>query len=712
MKSQRVFLFVSVLAILALLSGTAYASTFAGRRDFTEVPFEATQTEYAIVIFKDPPAASYEGGIPGLERTKPERGGRFDPNSPAYENYRRHLENAHGNYRSWLARNLNQAEVVDEYFVTLNGLAIKLNGARAERLLQGPGVERAAHSWLYQPTMNVSTGLIGATTLWPQLGGQANAGSGIKVGVIDSGIDDTHPFFACKSEITHKVFASGVAGGGEDIVNEHGTHVAGTVAGCVTTLTDGPVTGDISGVAPGADLFDYNVFPGYGAGFVAFGGSALSHDIVDALEEAVLDGMDVVNMSLSGGVQGPHDLLADAVNATVDAGVVVAVAAGNAGPGDATVGSPGSAANALTAGASTNPHFLGIPVSGTDANGNAFSYGAALGDFANFGAFNADYTVTTPAHGCSAISEDLTGKVALIDRGVCSFTTKIRNAEAKGAVGVLVVNNSAGDPIAMGHDGSTPFPGIPAAMLGVVEGNAIKPSGNVTFTGADPAEVISNNADILAGFSSRGPSPYNWLIKPDITAPGVNVYSSVFEGEFAMFQGTSMASPHLAGSAALVLDMFPDWSPADVKSALVNTAARVVTDHVTGTTDPGVLARGNGRVDLAAAVGIPVTIDPVSASFGYWTGNKPLSASLDLRLYDVSDGATCTVAVSGPAIVSAAEAQVDVPDGGSASLTLLLDGGRADTTPTGDYSGDVELTCDGTTLLVPWWVRVNREAKP
>jgi minor extracellular serine protease Vpr len=619
----------------------------------------------------------------------------------------------------------------------LNGLAIRLNGERPNNLQRGPGVARAGFSALYQPTMNISPDLIGATELWDRVGGPGDAGAGIKIGIIDTGIDLSNPFLsdagyldtdqtdACaplskpaspntsNKVIVCRVYASGVAApeGAELLAFDHGTHVAGTAAGNHNTegivAVDEDTTVDISsalsGIAPKAFIGDYNVFPGFGGGFVAFDGSAFSHDIAAALEDTVRDGMHVVNMSLGGSVQGPHDFLAEAVNATVDAGLVVAVAAGNSGPGDATVESPGSAAGALTAGASTNPHFVGIPVT---VGSNTF--GAALGDFDNFGTVTADYTVTTPANGCSAIAEDLTGMIALIDRGVCTFTTKIRNAENAGAIGVLVVNNVAGDPSAMGHDGTEPFPTIPAAMLGKDDGNAIKSSGTASIDGTSPEEFITDNADILAGFSSRGPAPFTYLIKPDVTAPGVNVLSSVFDQEFAFFQGTSMATPHLAGSAALLLDLNPEWSPADVKSALVNTAARVVTDSNTGTVDPGVLARGGGRVDLTAAPDIPVTIDPASASFGLWKGNKPVSASLDLTLHDVSDGATCTVAVTGPDIVTASADQVSVPDDGSATLTLVLDGGRSDTTPSGDYTGDVELNCDSTTLLVPWWVRIDR----
>lgn len=275
-----------------------------------------------------------------------------------------------------------------------------------------------------------------------------------------------------------------------------------------------------------------------------------------------------------------------------------------------------------------------------------------------------------------------------------------------------MANNVAGDPVAMAHDGTDPFPTIPAAMVSKDNGAAMKPSGTVTVDGTAVQEFFTDNEDIIAGFSSRGPTPFNYLIKPDVTAPGVNVVSSVFEGEFAFFQGTSMATPHLAGGAALLLDLNPDWSPADVKSAMVNTAKRPVWDHVNGTNPVGVLARGGGRVDLAAASGTPITIDPASASFGLWEGNKPVSASLDLTLFDQSDGPTCDVTVTGPQIVTASAAQVTVPDDGSATLTLMLDAGRADTTPNGDYSGDVVLTCDGTDLQVPWWVRIDRKGQP
>jgi minor extracellular serine protease Vpr len=698
-------------------SGTA-AGTWQGGwiHDYTEAPSSPAQSDYYVVVFDDPSAATYTGGIRGLKATKPPRGQKLNPRSEEVRAYGDYLKSVHANYRAFLSGQAPAAEVVSEFTLVANAVAVKANGASPESL-RGPGVKSVDASWVYQPTMTVSNPLINAPALWGTLGGQANAGSGIKVGIIDSGIRDSHPAFACKGPIQHKVFTSGVAGPGPVIALNHGTHVAGTAAGCVLDLDAldheeldvGPTSGIWSGVAPGAQLFDYNVFPGIGGPPVLRPNFAFSQDICEAIEEAVADGMDVINMSLGGKVQGPHDLLAECTNGAVAAGVVAAVAGGNEGPGDSTIGSPGTAAGALTAGASTNPHFVGISASGTKDGGGAFTHGAALGDFENFDpAITADYTVTAPANGCGGISTDLTGKIALIDRGVCTFSEKIRNAQTAGAVGVLVVNNVAGDPTAMASDGTANQPTIPAAMLGKAEGAAIKPAGNVTVDGTSPQEFLTDNADIIAGFSSRGPTPFTYLIKPDVTAPGVNVYSSVFNEEdptklgFAYFQGTSMATPHLAGSAALLLAAHPTWSPADVKSALVNTAARVVTDHVNGTTDPGVLARGGGREDLVAATAAPTRFDPASVSFGFWSGNKPVLSSVDVT----ATGASCGT----PTVTGTAGVVVTVSGSAPGTLTVTLNGGRS--AASGDYSGDVTLTCGGATLRIPWWTRIDRHGKP
>jgi minor extracellular serine protease Vpr len=589
----------------------------------------------------------------------------------------------------------------------LNGFAIKLNGASLASLANHPKVKAVDGSWLYRPTMNVSVDLISAPAVWAGLGGQEDAGTGINVGIIDTGIRDDHPFFECKDEIPHKVFASGLAGDPDnEIAFNHGTHVAGTVGGCVTTVDTGPMAGtELSGVAPGVNLHDYNVFPGFGANCplppappeipAERCGSAFSHDIVEALEVAVGDEMHVVNLSLGGPIQGPHDFLAEAINATAAAGVVPAVAAGNSGPNAGTIESPGNAFGALTAGASTNPHFIGISVAVEGGD----TIGAALGGFANFDPpITAEYTVTEPAFGCSAITTDVDGKIALIDRGpvpgACSFTTKVRNAEAAGAVGVLFVNNVAGDPTAPGADGTKPEPTIPAAMVGKDEGAAMKPSGTVTVDGTSPQEVLTANADIIAGFNEN--------IKPDVTAPGVNVFSSVFDeatGDlgWAMFSGTSMATPHVAGSAALLLDQNADLTPADVKSLLGNNADRTVTDHVNGTTDPGVMARGGGRINLERASAATATFDPMSLSFGISNGNRPVNETISVTVRNLS-GSAKNLAISGGTSAMSYPANVAVGANGTATFEVSLS-----TRGPAEGDGDLTVTDGSETFLIPFW---------
>ena len=708
MKTRSLAGLVAAAVTASVVAGTALgAASPSVNHDFTEARAAATQSDYAIVVLKDPPAASYAGGIGTLKRTQPERGQKLNPRSEEVRAYVSYLRGAQSEYRGWLGSKAKQAEVVRSYELAANALAIKLNGTKPETLSQGPGVKYVTGSWLYQRAMNVSVGLIKANALWPAAGGQANAGRGIKVGIIDSGIDDSHEFFACK-QIPHKTYASGgnpPPFGLPTLVDDHGTHVAGTVAGCVTSPSKGVISETLSGVAPGAALYDYNVFPGYGAGYIAFGGSAFSHDICAAIEDSVADEMDVINMSLGGTVQGPHDFLAECTDHAVAGGLVAAVAASNDGPGDMTIGSPGNAPGALTAGASTNPHFIGVPFTADTVSG-----GAAYGDFPHFGDVTAGYTRTTPRNGCTAISEDLTGKIALIDRGVCTFGTKVRNAAAKGAVGVLVANNVAGDPVAMGGDGGAAP--VPAAMVSKSDGTALGSSGTIAIDGDNVTEIKTQNADIIAGFSSRGPTPFTYLVKPDLTAPGVNVYSSVFGGTYAMFQGTSMATPHLAGAAALLLQRNPGWGPADVKSALVHTAARTVTDHVTGTVDPGVLARGGGRADLQAAAATPALISPASVSFGYFNGNAQANGTATLTVRATGAATTCTVAVTGGDGRATASAGTITATAAGSTLTLTFNGGRAAQTGSGDYSGDVVLNCGGTELKVPWWTRVSREGKP
>src|SRR6266705_5528437 len=334
----------------------------------------------------------------------PVPGQKLDLNSPAAQSYSTYLANGRASAKGWLKNNMPTVQVVDEYSIVLNALAVKLNGNAMNGLLNAPGAAFISGDYLYHLDMNRSPALIGAPTLWAANGGQGNAGAGVKIGIIDTGIDQTHPFltdnsltipagfpkcdaidsavgtpdtqckFVSNKVIVAKVFETLTNFDGQ-AAQAHGSHVSGIAAGVANTCA--PFVGcTLSGIAPKAFLGSYNVFPGNVLG-------ASSHDISKAVEAAVADGMDVLNLSL-GGTANPDDVLVNAVNAATDAGVVVAIAAGNAGPGAGTIESPGIADKVITVGASTNPHFVGIPVTVPSLG----TFGAALGQFNNFGTVN------------------------------------------------------------------------------------------------------------------------------------------------------------------------------------------------------------------------------------------------------------------------------------------------------------------------------------
>src|SRR4029077_20459342 len=332
----------------------------------------------------------------------------------------------------------------------------------------------------------------------------------------------------------------------------------------------------------------------------------------------IADGMDVLNLSLGGGYHGNNDLLAIGLDNAVDAGVVVAVAAGNSGPGPDTVESPGRARNVITVGASTNQHFIGQPFTYPASGGTTI--GAAVGDFPALP--TASYNLfATNSTSCTSVPPGASGKLAIVNRGTCTFSTKVRNAIAAGAVGVLVINNVAGDPTAMAKDGGG-GDNLPAAMIGLNEGAALRTSGATTASAlAMFQDFVTSNADILAGFSSQGPTTVDLAVKPDLTSVGVNVLSSITcvgkpvtcpgDGTgWAFFSGTSMSTPHIAGSAAVLRDLHSSWSPAQVKSALVNRADLVIKDSQTGTHDIGPTAQGAGRENLSVAANATTWLSP------------------------------------------------------------------------------------------------------
>src|SRR5438309_549450 len=674
-------LVVALLAVLATVSFATYGISPASAK-------HQALSDSAIILLSAQPLSSYTGNLPGYAATMPVPGGKLDLTSPAAVAYSSFLASQRNFAKMYLAKFAPEVTVTYEYSTVLNGLAVNLNGADIRELNHFPGVVTADYTFSVHTDMNRSPTLIGAPTLWAADGGQANAGAGIKIGIIDTGIDFTHPFLtdnslvvpagfpkcdaldsavhqanvSCKyvsnKVIVAKMFCTQAVCAVFDAQakQDHGSHVSGIAAGVANTCA--PFVGcTLSGIAPKAFLGAYNVFPGNVT-------DASSADIAMAVDAAVADGMDVLNLSL-GGTPTAHDPLVTAVNNAVDAGVVVAIAAGNAGPSPGTIESPGIAEKVITAGASTNPHFVGIPVTVPGIG----TFGAALGQFNNFGTVaSSPYSTTSPANGCSAITNNIAGQIALIARGTCTFSTKIRNAQNAGAAGVIVYNNVLGDPTAMGQDGTPGQPTIPAVMVSKPNGQAMASASTktVSIDGATQQEFFTDgpSADILAGFSSVGPGMIKNQVlrevKPDVVAPGVNVYSSILMTScaqppcFAFFQGTSMATPHVAGSAALIKQLHPNWSPEQVKSALENSAKRPVGSSSSNTPLSNPMNRGGGRIDLAAVTKITATINAHgSANLGFGrysaSGDSGTSSFPVVVQSVISSSVTYTVSVS-PAV--------------------------------------------------------------
>jgi minor extracellular serine protease Vpr len=599
--------------------------------------------------------------------TKPPHGRKIDFKSQAVRSYRAQLNQKRNEFKRWLRANAPAAKVTSEYDVSLNAVAVQLNGTPLARIAAAPMVQSAEYNTLYYPNLSQSYKIINASGAWTAAGGRSTAGASIKIGDIDSGIEETHPFFdptgfsyppgfpKCDAEdsnshhkdqdckhvtpkvIVAKVFFNKARQQGLDAtaVEGHGTHTAGIAAGVTgkTAVVNGVSIGDMSGIAPGAWLGNYNVFPDQ---VNESRHGARSEDILNAVDAAIEDGMDVLNLSLGGGYHGNNDLLANGLDNAVEGGVVVAVAAGNSGPGQGTLQSPGRARKVITVGASTNQHFVGQPF--TYPAGGGTTIGAAVGEFdalptASFDLFD------TQSDGCASVDAGASGKLALIDRGTCTFSQKVANAKAAGAVAVVIINNVAGDPTAMARTAGFDDD-LPAVMIGKSEGAALRASGATTVSAVATFQefITEANRDILAGFSSQGPTNVDFAAKPDLTSVGVNVLSSCVstdpvdcgEAPWAFLSGTSMSTPHIAGSAAVLLQLHDDWTPAQIKSALVNRADLVVKDAATGLHDIGPTAQGAGRENLSVAADATTWIDPASASFGRVTVGRPSSVTITL----------------------------------------------------------------------------------
>ena len=573
--------------------------------------------------------------------------------------YERAVESSQRRFLSSLGQNpgTDGVQVLHRETLLINSLVVKATAPEVQELEKHPSVQGVYPNRERYLLMDAAPALVGAPAAWQEVGGSQEAGLGIRIGLIDSGINQNHVMFQdpdlvppegfpisepegfannkviVARSFVRKEFGLSSDEGPVDAIG-HGSRVAGAAAGMAV---DSPLA-RVSWIAPRAFLGNYNVF--------GTQRTTTTAAIIAAINAAVADGMDVINLSLGGPAIHPDNDPEQMVIASATAlGFVFVIAAGNTGPGRGSMLSPGTSPAAITAGASTNARVfleavpLELSSSTPDFPGDLNTLLSAAGDGDPIEKPIGPFLISTitswdpTQEGCSEPPpESLTGNVVLIKRGVCTFVVKSQNAfEIGGAAGMIVYNNLEGSPISMTF-GET-APAGPAVMISKSDGekladflDAPRPAGppsvevEVTFLTQEDLRGFPSVPDILAGFSARGPS-IDLGIKPDLTAPGVAIHTASNGAGFTLSaNGTSFSTPIIAGGAALLLQRFPAWSAAQVKSALVNSAVQVVTvDGAEGLVNEV----GNGRLDLGRALEVAAFLDPVSTSFG----NMPAASS-------------------------------------------------------------------------------------
>jgi subtilisin family serine protease len=577
----------------------------------------------------------------------------------------------------------------------MNAIAVRMKPQDMAKVRQLPGVKRVEFLPLDTPDNITSVPFTGAPSVW---GGSSllnlpidATGTGIRVGVIDTGIDYQHPDFGGTGALAdyqandtttigdtiggNPIFPTAKVVGGHDFAgnaynantgtpptpdddpmdcNGHGSHVSGTIAGFGVNSDGSAYTGGFypapdpsglrigPGMAPGAQLYALRVF---GCG----GSTNLVLQAIDWAtdpngDDDLSDHLDVINMSLGSSFGLDFDADAVASDAAAEAGVIVVASAGNSGDTFFIHCTPSGAARAISAAAITDDGLHGLRVrptspanAGYDAQASAFvnDSGAAIpapngqsGDIVLVD----DGTGGTASQGCTtpfANAADVAGKIALIDRGTCGFIVKVMNAQANGAIGAIVANNAANAPLStmIGNAPTTgPDVAIPSVFVSLESGNALKGllgGGSVTAV-FDPDAPKSDLADTIASFSSRGPGGGNGTmrLKPDVAAPGFDIPSVqtgvtctpgqgcitsdasgfIPDGQLLRLNGTSMASPHVAGLMALLRQLNPDLSVEELKAIAMNSAAHDVF-QTTVDVPPveGGSRVGSGRIDAALA---------------------------------------------------------------------------------------------------------------
>nr|WP_306271337.1 choice-of-anchor J domain-containing protein [Ornithinimicrobium sp. HY1793] len=628
--------------------------------------------------------------------------------------------------------------VAHTYTNVLNAIAVEADADEAAQLWDVEGVTAVYPDAVRELDTDVSHEVIKSAAAWdganaPEI---ATKGEGLIVAMIDSGVNPEHPAFAAEGgdgyvhtnplgagtflgacnteaglECNDKLIGAYTYNGPTARDNDgHGSHTGSTMAGnahtAQFTLGTADFEREVSGVAPHANVISYKVCaPG-----------CPSSATIAAVDQAITDNVDVINYSISGSDDPWLDPVDLAFLDAHDAGISVSASGGNDGPGASTVAKTGPWN--LSVAATTHNRVFGNPVSITDDGAPAELVGIPgfPGDgpgitevFAG-GLFDAEAVTPGNANGCAAFPADaFADGLALIQRGDCNFADKVVNAQAAGAIAVVMYNNVSGPPTAPGGLETTT---IPAVMTTLESGQALQAyladnEGAQASIGTDVVLVEDDTwTDLVAGFSSRGPSQFD-MLAPTLAAPGVNILAA-YDGDpldYNVISGTSMASPHAAGAVALLREVYPDLTPTQLRSVLASTADTDLFKE-DGSTPADAFDIGSGRINIEQAGRAGLALDETSENFvaaNPDVGGEPSTLNLPAFVETACEGEcswtrTVTSIADGAASYTAT---VEAPEGVTVTVTpetFTLESGA---------SQEITVTADVSSATVGSWAFGN-----
>lgn len=727
-----------------VVAGILLLALAGGSRAMAQAPRDVTargraqgtvSNQLYIVRLAEEPVVAYRGGIPGYQATRPSRGQKIDPNSPQVVQYASYLDSRHD--QVLLAA--GGGRKVYDYRYSFNGFAAELSEEQAARLATQRGVLSVSRDEVLTLDTASTPGFLGLDApdgLWEKLGGIGKAGDGVIIGIVDGGIWPESLSFSdrtgsngnatkdgklayqqipgwhgrcvpgegftasnCNQKLIGAQYFNAGWGGNAGIDAQlpwefnsprdfggHGTHTASTAGGNANVPTTGAaaVFGSVSGIAPRARIAAYKV-----CWQTETGGSCFSTDSVAAIDQAVADGVDVINFSISGSSTNFRDAVEIAFLYAADAGVFVAASAGNSGPTSSTVAHPGPWLTTVAAGTHNRSGqgsvTLGNGATYTGASLALTSVVAPLIDSTAAGLPGADPSALALCFGAAdgvAVLDPakVAGKIVVCQRGVTARVNKSLAVQQAGGVGMVLFNSPD-------NSLNADFHFVPTVHVTQANGLAIKAyaaTAGATATIAKATLVLTNPAPFTASFSSRGPLRAGGgdVLKPDVIAPGQDILAAVAPPgnagrDFDLYSGTSMSSPHVAGLAALLKQEHPDWSPMMVKSALMTTAYDVLDGGTPApNTNPALIFRqGAGHVRPNSAIDPGLVYD---SGFNDWLnficGVQPGSFCSAFTPIDSSNLNQASIAIGDMAGVQTVTRTVTNVSGTTLTVTAAVTG--------------------------------------